>query len=217
VGRVLCAAPPADRLARRLYRAARRWLLEARLRRGLAQPVRRIVVGASGVVEPGWLATEEDFLSLLRRDDWLRYFAACPVDAILAEHVWEHLGGEEGLAAARTCFEFLRPGGYVRVAVPDGLHPSGDYRARVRPGGTGAGAADHKVLYDYRSFGAVFQRAGFEVRLLEYYDETGQFHFREWDPDEGMVWRSKRFDPRNQAGRIVYTSIVLDAIKPRPA
>lgn len=28
---------------------------------------------------------------------------------------------EEGVEAARTCFDFLKPGGYVRCAVPDGF------------------------------------------------------------------------------------------------
>jgi predicted SAM-dependent methyltransferase len=46
---------------------------------------------------------------------------------MLAEHVWEHLTEEEGLAAARACFKYLSPGGFLRVVVPDGLHPDPAY------------------------------------------------------------------------------------------
>lgn len=41
------------------------------------------------------------------------------VDAFLAEHVWEHLSLEDAHRAARNCHEFLRPGGRLRLAVPD--------------------------------------------------------------------------------------------------
>jgi hypothetical protein len=66
---------------------------------------------------------------------------------IKAEHVWEHLMPEQGATAARICHRFLRPGGYVRVAVPDGLHPDPKYVEWVRPGGSGLGAWDHTVLH----------------------------------------------------------------------
>lgn len=38
---------------------------------------------------------------------------------MLAEHVWEHMTKEEGIMAAKHCYEFLQDGGYIRVAVPD--------------------------------------------------------------------------------------------------
>ena len=55
------------------------------------------------------------------------YFNEGSIDAILAEHVWEHLAEEEGLAAAKCCYRYLRPGGYLRVAVPDGFHPDANF------------------------------------------------------------------------------------------
>ena len=135
------------------------------------------------------------------------------LDAVLAEHVWEHLTPTEGEVAAVHCFRFLRPGGYVRAAVPDGLHPSAEYRQWVRPSGVGPGADDHKVLYNYRTFGALFERAGFSVELLEYFDEQGRFHEQPWDPALGMIHRSSRLDDRNRGGTLAYTSLVLDARK----
>lgn len=178
-----------------------------------AAPPYRIVVGAGGVFEPGWVPTEIEVLNLLKPEDWERYFAPDSVDAILAEHVWEHLTPEQGVDAARTCFRFLRPGGYVRAAVPDGLHPDPAYIEWVRPGGVGPGADDHKVLFTYKTFAEVFRRAGFGVRLLEYFDESGSFNHLPWSAAEGLIHRSKEFDRRNRGGGLQYTSIILDATK----
>jgi predicted SAM-dependent methyltransferase len=93
------------------------------------------------------------------------------------------------------------------------LHPNADYVAAVRPGGTGAGADDHKVLYTYRTLAQVFEGIGFSVELLEYFDEEGRFHANEWTTEAGLVRRSSRFDPRNTEGTLAYTSVILDAFK----
>ncbi len=183
------------------------------LRLGRKRPC-RIVLGASAHFPPGWIATELDFLNILQPEDWTRHFQKGSVDAMLAEHVWEHLTEEEGTAAGRVCFAYLRRGGYLRVAVPDGLHPDSAYIGHVKPGGSGIGADDHKVLYTYQSLRRVFEKAGFVIRLLEYFDEQGTFHFEDWSPRSGFINRSRRFDPRNQQGELRYTSIILDAVKP---
>ena len=52
------------------------------------------------------------------------------------------------------------------------------------------------------------------VRLLEFYDQRGQFHRRSWSSNDGHIRRSAEHDPRNQDGQLVYTSLILDAIKP---
>ena len=174
----------------------------------------RIVLGASAHFPPGWIATEFAFLDLLNPDHWRRFFASGSIDAMLAEHVWEHLTEEEGARAAALCLVYLRPGGHLRVAVPDGCHPDDAYREHVRPGGSGAGADDHKVLFTHRSLQAMFDQVGFDTRLLEYFDESGTFHGKDWDTRDGFVHRSRRFDPRNQEGTLRYTSIILDAVKP---
>ena len=57
-----------------------------------------------------------------------------------------------------NCYEFLRPGGRLRIAVPDGFHPEPGYIEYVRPGGTGIGADDHKVLYNYQSLRKLLEK-----------------------------------------------------------
>jgi predicted SAM-dependent methyltransferase len=174
----------------------------------------RLVVGASGLGQQGWISTEIDTLNVLQPRDWQRLFVPGSIDAILAEHVWEHLTPEEGAVAARLCYRYLAPAGYLRLAVPDGCHPRREYIDYVRPGGTGPGADDHKVLYTYSSLGQMLRAIGFDVALLEYYDEQGEFQYVEWDPAGGMIRRSRRFDPRNAGGELAYTSLIIDARKP---
>jgi predicted SAM-dependent methyltransferase len=203
----------------RLLFSARRRLGVYRDVRNLKKRVRqssplRIVVGAGGLYDPGWIPTDVDVLDILDDAHWRRLFRENSIDAILAEHVWEHLTAEQGRRAARNCQRFLRPGGYLRAAVPDGFHPDPTYREWVRPGGSGAGAHDHKLLYNHETFRQLFESAAFQVHLLEYFDSAGQFHAVNWDPALGKIDRSQRFDERNRDGRLVYTSIVLDARKP---
>ena len=176
------------------------------------QPQIRVIVGACEDRQKGWIATDKARLDLLREADWANLENS--VDAILAEHVWEHLDCNAAIVAAQNCFKYLKPGGYIRVAVPDGLHPDEDYIDRVKPGGWGAGSDDHHVLYTYRTLKTVFESVGFEITLLEYFDERGTFHYQEWSPADGMITRSSRFDSRNRTGELAYTSIILDARKP---
>ncbi len=173
-----------------------------------------IVIGSSGKFEDGWIPSEEHLLNLLNENDWKQFFKESEIDRMLAEHVWEHLTAEEGVIAAQTCFQFMKKGGYLRVAVPDGFHEDQAYIDYVKPGGSGAGADDHKVLYNYKTFSEVFEKAGFKTRLLEYFDKDKRFQFNEWDETTGKINRSIRFDHRNSDGKPHYTSLILDAVKP---
>lgn len=189
-----------------------------RFRKGMASSgPKRLVIGSSGWFDFGWIPTEQSFLDLTKPAQWERSFLPNSLDAMLAEHVWEHLTPDEASIAARTCFTYLKPDGYLRIAVPDGHHPSPTYLEWVRVGGAWSGQLtnDHKVLYTYKTLVALFEGAGFRVELYEYFDEAGAFHYRDWDPQQGMIRRSKRFDKLNKGGTLTYTSIVLDAFKPR--
>ena len=174
----------------------------------------RLVIGSGGVSQKGWIPSDVDQLDILLDTDWRFYFRKNSIEAILAEHVWEHLTPEQALDAAVLCYRYLRPQGHLRIAVPDGLHPDPAYISAVKPGGIGAGADDHKVMYTWRSLQAMLQKAGFATRLLEYFDEHGDFHATDWNPADGFIHRSRRFDERNRGGELRFTSIVIDAIKP---
>ncbi|MEX2308343.1 MAG: methyltransferase domain-containing protein [Pirellulales bacterium] len=218
--RALRKVPPLFHVGRAIQSAGRTvfgpaWL-DRQIKRQVAAggPI-RIVVGSAGVFNEGWISSNAQYLNLLVDAHWQRAFGEHPVDAILAEHVWEHLTLDEGRRAAAQCFKYLRPGGYVRVAVPDGNHPDPTYIQWVDVGGTGAGAYDHKVLYTHDLLRNVFERAGFDVTLLEYYDEAGEFHRVPWDQSAGWIHRCQdRAEKRPDAKPANYTSIILDATKP---
>ena len=174
----------------------------------------KVSVGAGSIQIPGWLNTDIDTLDILKERDWKRQFKLNTIDVVLAEHVWEHLTPEDGLLAAKNCFEFLKPGGHLRLAVPDGCHPRPEYIEAVKPGGTGDGAMDHKILYNHESMAEMLAKAGFEPRLLEYFDRGGAFHQSAWDADQGPILRSADSDPRNKDAELSYTSLIVDGVKP---
>ena len=181
-----------------------------------SKPV-RIIIGAGEQRWPGWIATSRDTLDLLNPDDWEASFSRRPADALLCEHVWEHLTESEGRFAANLCYRWLRPGGYLRCAVPDANFPDSAYQRIARVGGPGPKdhpAAGHRIVYDYSAFKAVFIQAGFSVDLLEYCDENGRFHYHQWSPDQGPIYRSMCFDHRNREGRLGFVSLIIDAVKP---
>lgn len=177
----------------------------------------RVVIGSGGSPHNrGWLHTEEPELNLLREEQWSARFKKGSVKAILAEHVWEHLMYEQGVQAAAVCYSYLAPGGYIRCAVPDGYFPDEAYQKIVQVGGPGPldhPAASHRIVHNYNSLRSMFTAAGFEVNLLEYCDESGQFHYNDWEEKEGFIYRSKRFDHRNTAGRLGFVSLIVDAVK----
>ncbi|SDZ22596.1 Predicted SAM-depedendent methyltransferase [Evansella caseinilytica] len=138
------------------------------------------------------------------------------ITAILAEHVWEHLSYAEGTAAAKICYDYLQAGGHIRCAVPDGYFREEGYQNMIKVGGPGPKehpAASHKIVYNYQTLTNMFEEAGFAVVLLEYVDEKGIFHEHVWNGADGVIFRSKKYDPRNQGDKLVFPSLIVDAIK----
>jgi predicted SAM-dependent methyltransferase len=174
----------------------------------------KIIVGSANTAQAGWLSTDYPVLDLTNEGSFSRLLKTDSVDTFLAEHVWEHLHPTDAQNAIHNCYRHLKRGGRLRIAVPDGLHSDPDYIAQVKPGGYGSGADDHKVLYDFRSLSAMLEAAGFHVKLLEWFDEQGKFHFEPWQADDGMIKRSTRYDPRNSDHPTTFTSLIVDGIKP---
>lgn len=174
----------------------------------------KIIIGSAASKQDGWISTNYPLLDLTDHKTFAALFDSGSISNFLAEHVWEHLSLENGAKACHNCFVFLKKGGVLRIAVPDGFHPDADYIAKVKPGGYGPGADDHKVLYNYRTLSALLENEGFKTSLLEWFDEQGNFHHTEWDATDGFVMRSTRFDQRNKTNPTAYTSLIIDASKP---
>jgi predicted SAM-dependent methyltransferase len=172
----------------------------------------QIIIGAHNTDYKNWLPTNIDSLNVLQKESFQHLFGEKKVTRFLAEHVFEHISYSDALIALKNCYSYLEKGGAVRIAVPDGFHPNEEYINMVKPGGFGEGAHDHKLLYDYKKLAKVFEEAGFKAQLLEYYDETGTFHYNDWDSKDGHVIRSRRYDKRFNEP-LGYSSLIIDGIK----
>lgn len=174
----------------------------------------KIIVGSANTSQYGWISTNYPLLDLTSEKSFAALLKPGSVCNFMAEHVWEHLSPEDVAKANHNCLTFLKRGGVLRIAVPDGFHPDPDYISQVKPGGYGPGADDHKIMFDYKMLSAMLEKTGFQVRLLEWFDEDGNFHAENWDDENGMIKRSTRFDPRNSVNPTQYTSLIVDAVKP---
>jgi predicted SAM-dependent methyltransferase len=91
-------------------------------------------------------------------------FADGSVDAIFHEHVLEHLSIEDGYQLARESYRLLRPGGVLRVGVPDcGTPDVGWPEAPTRLLALHEFFAEpgHQTMYDAETLGLLLRAAGF--------------------------------------------------------
>jgi predicted SAM-dependent methyltransferase len=163
-----------------------------------------LIVGAKADSYPGWLSTDKREtggppLDIRLESDWLRYFAPGSLDRIACEHVLEHMTFDDAFSALCNFRKFLRPGGFARIAVPDGLNPDPGYQSLSRPDGfvhrlcyTFLFAPDepaHAVIYDAPTLARLITMAGLTPRLLEYYDAAGIFHREIYDAEAAPIKR----------------------------
>ena len=177
----------------------------------------KIVIGSGDTKFDGWYHTQENELDLLDRSSFSKLIPQKNAECFLAEHVWEHLDFEEGVQAAKNCYDFLQPGGYLRIAVPDKNFKNEWYQNLVQIGGPGPEdhpASTHKIVHDKKTLTEMLTQAGFEVSLLEYCDERGVFHYKYWNNDDGHIGRSFRYDTRNSIEQLGMVSLIVDAHKP---
>lgn len=175
----------------------------------------KIVLGAGDVwYGHEWVATNQEDLDILEGMSWQFFLGDNLADVICAEHVWEHFTRDQAHVGICNAFNFLKPGGTFRVAVPDGYFPNPAYIDAVRPGGTGHGADDHKMLWNHESmFEALYKFPFSKINRLEWWDRDGIFHCEPWDTSKGKINRSIIYDERNKSGDINYTSLIMDAVK----
>lgn len=204
-------APPLRRVRRWAAYRAEQSRIRAEVVNARAQgcPV-KIIIGAGQTRYSGWIATDIPAFDISRQSHWRRLFPKAGIDRLLAEHVFEHLTAAQFSSFLASARDFLAADGRIRIAVPDGNHPSPDYIDSVRPGGSGAGADDHKMLYTQAIISQLIAAQGYEFALLEAFDATGAFHSQAWSADDGFVSRSSAHDERNQDGVLRYTSLLVD-------
>lgn len=167
-------------------------------------------VGAGKSKYKNWFATDITTLDITKETDFEKYFRNKKIDKILAEHVLEHLSNEDLEKMTKNFYKYTSQGAVIRIAVPDGFHVDKNYIDRVKPGGFGEGAHDHKNLFNYKTLTDVFEKTGFKAKLIEYWDENGEFHSSYENNDDGYIERSFINDERNKDGKPNYTSLIID-------
>lgn len=188
---------------------------EVRLRavRAKAQSVHpvNVILGAGPVVMPGWVATDSEVLDVTSSHAWERLFTPGSIDRLLAEHLFEHLSDAECAKAFTECFRYLKPGGLLRIGVPDGNRKDTEYVEEVSPPKDG-----HQLLFTVNDLMSRLSLAGFRVTPLEYFDAKEEFHCYSWAEEDGLIRRSARYDTqeRFKRGALYYTSLIIDARKP---
>jgi predicted SAM-dependent methyltransferase len=152
---------------------------ERRRARTLVGAPLRLHLGCAASPKEGWLNVDlvghgADLAWNLRRR---LPFPDCSADAVFHEHVLEHFSPEHGLVLLDECFRLLRPGGTVRVGVPDARAYAQSYLAggrgmieKVRPGRPTPMLAleeifyhhGHKAMYDAETLTFFIRAAGFK-------------------------------------------------------
>ena len=172
-----------------------------------------LIVGSGVTNYECWLATDKDFFDITNRELYLNLLKGNKISKVLAEHVFEHLSQEDLKKALNNIYEFLEIEGVLRIAVPDGFHKNEKYINAIKPGGTGPGADDHKHLFTYQSLGNILKGIGFDISIIEYWDEYKIFHSCYQNDGNGYIQRAYINDSRNFDKVPNYTSLIIDAVK----
>jgi len=137
-------------------------------------------LGSGRSPKPGWVNLDlfGDPTDLVWDLDRPLPFEQSTVDAIFQEHLLEHFTLGKGLALTEECHRVLKPGGVLRIGVPD---TAAYARAYVRGGGGPIASArpgrptpllalqevfyryGHRTMYDFDTLALVCNAAGFET------------------------------------------------------
>lgn len=202
------------KISERILRPLRDRAAERKLRAAAAAgaPLRIVLGGAAP--EAGWLGSDIGFFDATDPAAWADLVGGeGRVDRLLAEHVFEHIPPELIPAVLRNAYRYLKPGGTIRIAVPDGHNPDPAYIRHVEPGGIGPGAGDHKQLFTLESLSAALSAAGFKVEPREWFDAEGRFHEEPWIAERGHIYRCRRFGTPDKSFPSSHLSLLVDGIK----
>jgi SAM-dependent methyltransferase len=135
--------------------------------------------GCQNVRKEGWVNVDLAGYPVELRWNLLRPlpFAAETADAVFHEHLLEHFSLTHGLALAKDWHRVLKPGGILRIGVPDAgayvssySEPDGDTLSALRPEAATKLLAvsalfywpHHLTMYDFETLQLLVTAAGFE-------------------------------------------------------
>lgn len=166
----------------------------------------KVTLGAGLTNYDEWISTDLPHFDILKKEDWNYFFKENSIDNLLIEHVLEHFTREDVVLFLKLSFHYLRIGGCIRIAVPDGYHPDPNYIKMISPP-----ADDHKYVWNVDALKQVLNNNGFDTDTLEYYSKEGTFFGKDFSTENGTILRSKT---RNQSSENAhYSSLIMDAYK----
>ncbi len=168
----------------------------------------KLNIGSGNLTYDYWLNLNLPFFDLTRARLWSFFFKQATINNILMEHVLEHLTVQDVRLALSFAKTYLHKSGNIRIAVPDKNHPNPEYIEFVKPGGSGAGADDHRSFWNYSDFIKLAEDLDFKYDLREYYNEQGELVMSDMDTDDGEIVRTAR---KPQQGPLKdYSSLIID-------
>lgn len=170
----------------------------------------KLLVGSGKTKYKGWFSTDIVTLDITKEKNFKKYFKKKKISKILAEHVLEHLNNNDLEKMVNNFYKYSTDNINIRIAVPDGFHSDPEYINHVKPDGDGEGAMDHKNLFNIYTLSELFVKKGFKAYPIEFWDETGEFHYGYEDDENGIVTRSFINDERNINGKPIFTSLIID-------
>lgn len=195
------------------FRTARWHRIERKmlLKKMNSQQELKVILGAGFTEYDGWVKTDYPFFDITNEKHWNYFFDTKKPSKLLCEHVLEHFTDTDVNAILKLAFQHLELNGNIRIAVPDKKHPNPAYIEYVRPGGSGWGADDHRSFWNNDSMGDLLNKIGFEVSLLEYYNDEKKLITSKFDLDNGEINRSHAYGFKNEIEN--YSSLIIDAKK----
>lgn len=117
------------------------------------------------------------------------------VDRMHTEDFLHYLSREDMASMLRECYRLLRPGGLLRISLPDYAHP----KDRIfLAQGSDPRHPRHLVLTDRRVLEDMLRQSPFTSWTFHHFWQDGMFVERPFDAALGTIQRTPEHDPRNK-------------------
>lgn len=165
-----------------------------------------VYLGSARLGQPGFIAVPyeveyPEHLDVTNATHYKEFFCKGSVDVFFTEHTFEHIPEELHQVAFRIMYEYLKPGGLVRTAVPTfpdrKYFPDFNGSDLDREHGHVAFPSERTMTESLRAAGFTDIEAVEQVPYIPGEDGGRAVITRPYDSCMGRVQRSIRHDPRN--------------------
>ena len=121
------------------------------------------------------------------------------IERIISDHFFEHVSKESVINIFKECYRILKPGGNMRVAVPDYNHPR---EVKHIEKGVDLNHKDHIWLPTIEEFKPIIEESDFlSYDFRQYWTHEG-FYGQELDYSNGYIKRTPENDKRNRKNKL---------------